>query len=70
MSNLNEHIWTATGTDITIRWKAKGWVAPSELPEYKAKWKYFQEMPLRGLDDKAIEEYERVMKRAKVVRIK
>ena len=66
----DEHIWTATGTDITIRWRAKGWIPPSELPEYKEKWKYFQNLPLRGLDDKAVQEYERVLQRAKVTRIK
>jgi len=67
---MNEYIWTASGTDITIRWKQHGWIAPSELPEYKAKWKYFQELPLRGLDDKAKEQYELAMKKAKVWRIK
>lgn len=70
MTNLNDYIWTKTGTDISIRWRAKGWIPPSELPEYKAKWKYFQELPLRNLDDKAVEEFERVMKKAKVLRIK
>lgn len=66
----NEYIWTASGTDITIRWKQHGWIPPSELPEYKEKWKYFQNLPLRGLDDKAVQEYERVLQRAKVTRIK
>ena len=67
---IKEYIWTASGTNIEERWKQYGWVRPSDSPEYKAKWKYFQELPLRGLDDKAKEEYERVMKKAKVVRIK
>jgi hypothetical protein len=26
-------------TDITIRWKAKGWIPPSEQAEYQRKWK-------------------------------
>jgi len=66
----NEHIWTPAGTDVTVRWKTLGWIPPSELPEYQAKWKYFQELPLRKLDDKAKEEYELVMKKAKVARIR
>ena len=67
----NEYIWTATGTDITERWKTKyGWIPPSELPEYQAKFKYYQELPLRKLDDNAKKEYEMLMKKAKVVRIK
>lgn len=68
---INQHIWTASGTDIEERWiKQYGWVRPSEQPEYQAKYKYFQELPLRKLDDVAKKEYETVLKRAKVVRIK
>ena len=67
---MNDYIYTPTGTDITIRWKLQGWIPPSELPEYQAKWKYFQELPLRKLDDQANKEYEIVLKRAKVSRIR
>jgi hypothetical protein len=67
---MNEHIWTASGTDITTRWKLAGWIPPSEQPEYLAKWKYYQELPLRKLDDNAKKEYELVLKKAKVLRIK
>jgi hypothetical protein len=69
--NLNEHIWTASGTDIEERWvKQFGWVRPSEQAVYQEKYRYFQELPLRSLDDKARVEYENVLKRNKVVRIK
>ena len=67
---MNDHIWTTSGTDITIRWRLHGYVPPSELPEYQAKWKHFQELPLRKLDDQARKEYEMVLKKAKVVRIR
>ena len=66
----NEYIYTPTGTDITTRWKLHGWIPPSELPEYLAKWKYYQELPLRKLDDQAKKEYEIVLKRDKVSRIR
>lgn len=66
----NEHIWTPAGTDVTIRWRAAGWIPPSELPEYQAKWKYYQELPLRKLDDEAKQQYEAVLRKAKVARIK
>ena len=66
-----EYIWTASGTDITIRWKTKyGWTPPSDLQEYRNKWKYYQELPLRNLDDEAKELYEIALKKAKVERIK
>ena len=62
---INEHIWTASGTDIEERWiKSYGWVRPSDQPEYQAKWKFYQELPLRKV------EYEMVLKKAKVVRVK
>jgi len=67
----HEHIWTVSGTDIEERWvKQYGWVRPSELPVYQAKYKYYQELPLRKLDTRATQEYEAVLRKAKVVRIK
>ena len=68
--NLNEHIWTAAGTDITIRRKMNGWIAPSEQQVYTDKWRYYQNLPLRQLDDAAKEQYETVLRKAKVMRIK
>ena len=67
---MNEHIWTTSGTDITIRWRLTGWLPPSELQEYRDKWSYYQNLPLRKLDDQAKEQYEQVLRRAKVARIK
>ncbi len=46
-----EHIWTASGTDIEQRWRLNGWIRPSEQPEYLAKWKYYQELPARKFDE-------------------
>ena len=66
----NEYIYTPVGTDITVRWKLTGWIPPSELPEYQAKWKYWQELPLRKLDDAAKKEYEAVLKKATVARVR
>lgn len=64
------YVWTPAGTDITIRWRQQGWVPPSEQEVYKAKWRYFQELPLRTLDDKGKAEYEAAMERARVRRIR
>ena len=65
-----DHIWTPSGTDITIRWRLQGWVPPSELPEYRQKWKYFQELPMRKLDAAGKAAYEETLRRNKVARIK
>jgi hypothetical protein len=67
---MEEYLWTPSGTDIEERWKKYGWVRPSEQPEYQAKFKYYQELPLRKLDDKAKEAYEAVLRKAKVMRIR
>jgi IS1 family transposase len=66
---MDEYIWTAPGTDVTIRWRLKGWLPPSELKEFRDKWRYYQNLPLRDLDDNAKEQYERVLRKAKVARI-
>jgi hypothetical protein len=65
----NDYVWTAVGTDITIRWRNSGWIPPSELQCYKDKWRYFQNLPLRHLDDIAKVEYENVLKRNKITRV-
>ena len=66
----SNYIWTASGTDITIRWKQLGWIPPSEVQGYRDKWRYYQNLPLRQLDDAAKEQYEQVLRKAKVMRIK
>lgn len=37
----------SNATDIVATWRKYGYVPPSELPEYQAKWQYYQELPLR-----------------------
>ena len=66
---MDEYIWTAPGTDVTIRWRLKGWMPPSELKEFRDKWRYYQNLPLRGLNDVAKQQYEQVLRKAKVERI-
>lgn len=65
-----QYIWTPPGTDITIRWRNMGWIPPSELPEYQAKWKFYQELPMRKLDEQGRKVYEELMRKNKVARIK
>jgi hypothetical protein len=66
----NNYIYTPAGTDVTIRWRMNGWVPPSEQKFYRDKWSYYQNLPLRKLDDEAKQQYEAVLRKAKVARIK
>ena len=67
----NAHVYTPSGTDITERWRTKfGWIPPSELKEYQDKWRYYQNLPMRKLDDEGKAQYELSLKKAKVARIK
>lgn len=66
---MKDYIWTPAGTDITIRWRNLGWMPPSELPEFQKKWKYYQELPMRKLDDQGKKAYEELMRKNKVARI-
>lgn len=66
----NDYVWTPAGTDITIRWRMKGWAPPSEQEEYRQKWKYFQELPMRKLDEAGRAAYEKALEKAKVRRIR
>ena len=47
-----------------------GWTPPSEMQGYKDKWRYYQNLPMRQLDDVAKVEYEAVLKRNKISRVK
>ena len=67
---MSQYVWTPAGTDITIRWRQAGWIPPSEQAEYQQKWKYWQELPMRKLDDAGKAAYEEKLRKAKVARIK
>jgi len=67
---MSTYVWTPAGTDITIRWRQAGWVPPSEQTEYQQKWKYWQELPMRKLDEQGKAAYEEKLRKAKVARIK
>ena len=48
----NNHIWTKSSTDITLRWrKLYGYVPASEQAFYQRKWKEWQAFLNRTLDD-------------------
>jgi len=48
---MNDYIWTPSTTDIAERWRAMGWIPPSQLAAYQDKWNRYKELPLRSLTD-------------------
>jgi hypothetical protein len=52
VKQMNDYIYTKSGTDITLRWqKLYGYVPASEQAKYKKKWSDFQALCARTLDD-------------------
>jgi hypothetical protein len=48
---MNDYIWTPSTTDITERWRALGWVPPSQMPAFQDKWNRYKSLPIRSLSD-------------------
>lgn len=54
--DLNNYIYTQSGTDITLRWKKiYGYVPASQMPKYQKKWKAFKDQFVKTIDDIEIE---------------
>ena len=66
----NEYVWTPPGTDITLRWRKAGWKPASEQEHYRNKWRYYQELPMRKLDEQGKADYEELLRLHKVARIR
>jgi hypothetical protein len=44
------YIYTPATTNITIRWKAHGWIPPTEDPEFQRKWAEFRSKTAAGIE--------------------
>jgi|APGre2960657373_1045057.scaffolds.fasta_scaffold68663_4 hypothetical protein len=44
------YIYTPATTDITIRWKANGWIPPTEDPKFQRKWAEFRNKTAAGIE--------------------
>jgi len=44
------YIYTPATTDITIRWKANGWIPPTADPKFQRKWSEFRNRTAAGIE--------------------
>lgn len=50
MKASDTYIYTPSTTDITIRWKANGWIPPTENPTFQKKWAEFRSKTSAGIE--------------------
>ena len=43
-------IYTPATTDVTIRWKLKGWIPPTQDPAFQKKWSNFRKISAAGIE--------------------
>lgn len=46
----DSYVYTPATTDVTIRWRANGWIPPSEQLKYKEKWAQFRANSAKGIE--------------------
>jgi hypothetical protein len=50
MSMSDNYIYTPSTTDITIRWRKRGWIPPTEDLQYQKKWADFRISCAQGIE--------------------
>ena len=50
MKQSDMYIYTPATTDITIRWKANGWIPPTQDPMFQQKWAEFRAKTAAGIE--------------------
>ncbi len=50
MKASDMYVYTPATTDITIRWKANGWIPPTEDPMFQRKWAEFRSKTAAGIE--------------------
>ena len=46
----DSYVYTPATTDVTIRWRARGWIPPSEQDYFKKKWAMFRATAAKGIE--------------------
>lgn len=51
--NADLYVYTPATTDVTIRWKLKGWIPPTQDPNYQKKWANYRKISAAGIESLA-----------------
>lgn len=55
MSAADLYVYTPATTDVTIRWKLKGWIPPTQDPYFQKKWADFRKISAAGIESLNVE---------------
>jgi len=50
ISQADLYVYTPASTDVTIRWKLRGWIPPTQDPVYQKKWADFRKISAAGIE--------------------
>jgi len=50
ISQADLYVYTPATTDVTIRWKLKGWIPPTQDPEFQKKWAMIRRISAAGIE--------------------
>ena len=50
ISHADLYVYTPASTDVTIRWKLRGWTPPTQDPVYQKKWADFRKISAAGIE--------------------
>ena len=50
ISRADLYVYTPASTDVTIRWKLRGWIPPTQDPVYQKKWADFRKISAAGIE--------------------
>lgn len=50
MTLADSYVYTPATTDVTIRWRLRGWIPPTQDPTFQKKWADFRKISAAGIE--------------------
>lgn len=61
ISRADLYVYTPATTDVTIRWKLRGWIPPTQDPNFQKKWADFRKISAAGIESLSAENPENLL---------